>query len=340
VIRSTRCRLHRWVATSTAVVACALVASPATAQDDDETSDPIAVALFRKGRDLVTQNRWEQGCAMLAQSFERTRSASTLLNLARCDEHEGKIATAWAKHHQAISLTASLPGARRDELVRIARQGIAQLEPRLPKLFVTLRSPSTDVTLLDERGRPVPPDVDVPLDPGPHEIGASAKGRRSATFSVELAAGRTTTLSVALEELPTANDTWNVPPVRPDPISSAPPAPASPITRETPWLGYGLGALGLAFGAAAVGFGVDAANASSELSDRCGSDLVCNEDPTFDPDPLNGRKNRGLALGIGLGTAGLVAIGAGIGIVAKRASTGRRVGIVPSPRGAVVVVPF
>ncbi|MEZ4437678.1 MAG: hypothetical protein R3B72_01200 [Polyangiaceae bacterium] len=70
------------------------------------------------------------------------------------------------------------------------------------------------------------------------------------------------------------------------------------------------GGAGLVLGGLAVGFAVDAVNAAGELEAICGADLVCNEDPDFDPDPLNARKNRGAALAIGLGIGAALGLGA------------------------------
>lgn len=293
MIRSTRCSAFAFVA---AILSFGVVARA-------DGPDPTAVALFRKGRDLVAQGDWTQGCEKLAESFRRHESASTLLNLARCDEHQGKIASAWARHEQAIPLAARLGDrARAAELEALAREGAAALAPRLPRLHVVVTDAPPGATLADASGRSLPLGEPVPMDPGTYRLVVRAPSRRPATFDVALTPGQVTALSVSLVE--------ERPPVEARaPLLPAPPPPPSEGPKARWPVGVVAAGAGVVLGAVAVGFGVDAANANGTLHDRCGADLVCGEDPAFDPASLNARKNRGLALGIGFGAASLAAFG-------------------------------
>jgi hypothetical protein len=331
MIRSTRC-CKATVLAMIAVVLAAPAAARAQPAAAGDPPDPAALALFRKGRELVAQGEWDAGCEKLEQSFSRAPTASTVLNLARCDEHRGKLASAWARVHQAVPLAERISDpVRRDELVRVARAEIAALEPRLPKLHVTIQSPASGVQLLDESGRALPSGDDIPLDPGPHRVRARAAGYRDGTFDVELAEGKTTALAVALA-LETATT-----PAGPE---VARPAPVAEAQRPFPWLGAGLGVVGLVLGGVAVGFGVDSANASSDLKRRCGSDLVCNEDLTFDPSSLNDRKNTGLGLAIGFGGAALLALGAATWVLLRPSNAPARTTLLPSKSRPTFVLVF
>ena len=53
--------------------------------------DPVAAqALFKAARQLVDKGNYAEGCPQFAASFELYPSASTMLNVAQCHEHDGK----------------------------------------------------------------------------------------------------------------------------------------------------------------------------------------------------------------------------------------------------------
>src|SRR5262249_29289014 len=132
-------------------------------------------------------------------------SASTMLNIARCHEHDGRIATAWESYHRALALNHETMGAERQKALEdIAVKGAIALEPRLPRLRIVItRSPEGLIVQRD--GKPVLATAlgeALPADPGPHEIHASAPGYRSETRSVILEAGKTTMVELSLEAEP------------------------------------------------------------------------------------------------------------------------------------------
>ena len=83
----------------------------------------------------------------------------------------------------------------------------------------------------------------------------------------------------------------------------------------------------------AIGFAVDAANASSALRERCGSDLQC--DAAYDPTPLNERKNESLVLAIGFGGASVIAFGVATWLFFR--TPPRAVAFLPAPHRALVL---
>lgn len=289
--------------------------------------DPTAQALFRKGRDLVAKGDWDAGCEQLRASNERFEAASTTLNLARCAEHFGKIASAWALYHRGRTLAREEPAQRRAELERVADAGVQAMEPRLPRLRIEVNETAESVHIA-EAGISLPIREDVPLDPGNHDIVIEAAGYESQTRRVVLEEGKTSALSVTLVKIAT------------EPPPELPAAPPPPVARERPrqeqpirpavetdtsiptWVWISSVA-GVVLTGASIGFALDAAAQSRKLENECGSDFVCNENPSFDPGPTNARKNRDIGLAIGLGSAGLVGIGAaiyGFGNVRARAS--------------------
>jgi hypothetical protein len=316
----TRSRISRPSA-SAVLAALSLWTVGARADEPDLGPDAAASALFEEGRALVEAGEWEAGCDKLEQSMQRYAAASTMLNLARCAEHSGKVATAWARYKRGLVLTRETPGeARREALARVAEQGIAALEPRLPRLVVSVQTKAGEGApagiRVEEDGRPLALDTAVVLDPGTLTIVATAPGFEPVERVVELVEGEVTEAQLVLVASP-------VPPppvgkVGPPTPPSQPDAPAEPASANggAPWWTWASGGLGIALAGASVGFAIDALSVAGSLEDRCGDDLVCDEDPSFDPGPDNARKTRDIALSIAFGAGAAAALGtAAIGLV-------------------------
>ncbi len=295
-------QLSRLAATTIAIS----VAGTAAAQADPTEVDPAAAALFRKGRELIAQGDWDGGCAKFRASLARHTSASTVLNLAKCAEHYGKTASAWALYQRAVVVNRETRlEKRRRALDEIARAGIAKLQPKLPRLFVVVADAPEGVDV-QESGRSLPLEEAVPLDQGTRKITVSAPGFEQSTHNVELKPGETARLEVQLKRVPEQ-------PEAPAPAKTDPKTPQKDTTKdqpagEVPTWAWVVGGGGIVATGVAVFFVFDAIDARNQLVKRCGSDLVCNEDPSFDPGPLNSRKNRSIGLAGGLGAAGAIAI--------------------------------
>src|SRR5262245_41876693 len=106
--------------TIAALFVLSLAASPAWAQSG--ARDPAAAeALYKTGRDLVAKGDWDGGCPKFDASMALDPVASTLLNIAKCNEHYGRLAQAWADYKRAIVLNQETQGAeRRKTLADIA----------------------------------------------------------------------------------------------------------------------------------------------------------------------------------------------------------------------------
>lgn len=252
--------------------------------------------------------------------MQRYASASTLLNLALCRQEEGRVATAAAMVQQALVLNRDTAGKqRRDRLQASGEEMLAKLEPRISRLRVVV-TPAVEGARVEEAGRSLPLDTSVPLDPGNHELLLSAPGRPDTKRQVSLREGETLSIEMSVPVAAARSD----PPkadLSPTVTAAKPPPPETSDDTNIPVWVWISGGSGLALSGVAIGFGVDALAAADRLEERCGSDLACDEDPTFDPEPDNDRKNRGLGLAIGFGvggTAGIVA--AVIGLASSTSS--------------------
>src|SRR6266851_1461448 len=90
--------------------------------------DPAAAeALFRAGRAAADKGDYVTACPKFEESNRLDPEVGTVFNLADCDEHLGKIASAWQLFKEVEQrLSAS------DERASIASSRAASLEPKLP----------------------------------------------------------------------------------------------------------------------------------------------------------------------------------------------------------------
>jgi hypothetical protein len=155
-----------------------------------EPSDPAAAEmLFRQGRSLVRAQDYRDACPKFAESLRLEHAPGTLLNLADCEEHVGRTATAWAHFKE---LSKELPWS--DERQPLATARAAGLEQRLARL--TIRASA----LLGEDRRvlrdevelgPASLNVALPVDPGKHTVLVRDRERVIYLAAVEVHEGQT-----------------------------------------------------------------------------------------------------------------------------------------------------
>jgi hypothetical protein len=184
-------RRNRWVRAAYALLnACVflLVAGRAQAQAPDRLDDrPTAEALFAAGREAVRRGDYRAACPMFAESNRLDPALGTVLNLAICEEHIGRLASAWQRYQEVIhGLEAS------DGRLPLARANAAALEKRLPRLTIRL-SPKAPKETRVSRGAGALTSasfgVALPIDPGRHEIVAVSPGRQPRRYRAELGEG-------------------------------------------------------------------------------------------------------------------------------------------------------
>src|SRR5688572_14952271 len=92
-------------------------APPALAQT---ARDPAAAeALFNTAKELLKAGDWANACAKFRASMELDPAVGTQIKIAKCHEHDGKLATAWYAYQRARQLNrekVDQSEARRREL--------------------------------------------------------------------------------------------------------------------------------------------------------------------------------------------------------------------------------
>ena len=308
-IRSVGARRARVGSVLLVCLGASLVTTPPRAAQAQSASvpDPAAAALFQTGRDLLDRGNWKEGCAKFEASMILYPAASTLLNIARCYEHEGKLALAWSAYQRAIILNRETQGEERKRALEdVAQKGLAKIEPRLPRIKIAMTGSAPPGLRVTHNGKDVPVALlgtVIPVDLGPQSVSADAPGYEPFAQTVEVAEGKVIDVAIAL---------------RTDEEAQA--------GRRIPIWAWAAGGAGIALLAGAAAFRIDQAYIEGKQSGICDGDVQTNCPPLafYDPASDNTRKNRSNALFIGLGIGGVAALGvAVVGIVTAPSSKPR-----------------
>jgi hypothetical protein len=217
------------------------------------TGDPTrAAALFQEGREAAKKGDHAGACPKLAESYRIDPAVGTLLNLADCNEHLGKVATAWQLFQQAIE---HLPN--HDDRVPMAKKRIAALAARLSRLTLVLAAGAPAGTKVIRDAAELAPgslDTPLPIDPGAHEVIVKAPDREDRRFEFTVAERETKRLELE--------------PGPPTP----PPTPTQPEPGMSPMRLSGIivGGVGIVGLAAAIGTGLALPGKQRTIKLHCG----------------------------------------------------------------------
>ncbi|MBX3263797.1 MAG: hypothetical protein KIS78_13820 [Labilithrix sp.] len=177
------------------------------------TDEQVAQSLFETARALMERGDYARACPMLAESQRLDPGGGTLLNVALCHEGEGKLATAYFELNQAAA--QAVKDGRKDR-EDIARQHLAELAPRLPRLLVRVAAPHPEGLAIQIDGAPANVailDVPTPVDPGKHVVEVSAPGYETSRWEGESAPSVTSEVTVTLQPTATGSPAARTPDV-------------------------------------------------------------------------------------------------------------------------------
>lgn len=313
----------------TLLALCPVLLLAATARAEDPAG---AEVLFQEGRKLMAEGQISAGCEKLKDSFALDPMSGTLLNLAACYEKQGKTATAWARFHNAASLAKSQGKA---EQAAEANRRIKVLEPDLSYLTITVPEPvpGLEIKRDDLDVSPATYGVQVPVDPGPVQVVASAPGYKTVKLSVEISPKkdkRTVTVpkleksaaaeapepgEVAAEPSETKESATKQKKGEETAESERKPAPEPPPVEQPEIVGEGpgkapwiIGGLGVAAGAAGGLFGYLAMQSNDDAKSQCPTRQNCSKSAL---DAVNRRNQQAMFANIGVGV-GIVGVGTAV----------------------------
>lgn len=147
------------------VLAGVASATPAQAADAD--------ALVKEGKKLLDAKKFDEACPKFAEAYQASSNVATLVDLALCHEKQGKIATAWS---ELLDAEADARKAGRSDIETRARANGRALEPKLPRIAITITSPAPgiEVTIDGQKIDTAAQGKGRPVDPGEHKIIATA----------------------------------------------------------------------------------------------------------------------------------------------------------------------
>lgn len=266
------------IATRASIVVAALsigsFGAPALAQDATSRDPLAAEALFERGKQLMDRGKTAEACAAFDESNRLDPAGGTLLRLAMCHEAAGKLASAWLEFLEVVRVSKEGTGepAKLQERVRLAREHLAAVEPRVPKLSIAVPAAArVDGLRVSANGLPRNEStwgVPLPVDPGDVVVVASAPGRQDFRATVRMVEGQQQTLDVPVlePEGPAAAGGSDV---------AARPAEHASLLRP---IGIGVGVLGLVAIGAGTYFGVHAIQQWNTSSTECPGTSCTNAD--------------------------------------------------------------
>ena len=298
----------------------------ARAQTASEISS--AKQWFAEGLAHEEKIEWPQALALFRRAAQIKRTPQIVFHVGLCESRTGALVEAMVSLDRAASLARD---AHADDVAAAALAELGDVKKRVPTLDVRPAEGATPARFIVD-GTPVATAMlgtAMALDPGEHTLTLELTSGATATQKVRLAERDAQTLVIVAETPappgPAPAIVHAVPEKRPDPAPAATPRGASPAVT---WGLVGGGAALLAGGVVlfAVGRGKEGA-----LSDLCPSHDGC--DPALQSKYDGARTFN--ALGIALGVAGVVAVGAGVTLIALRPANpaSRSATVILSPRG-------
>lgn len=232
-----------------------------------------AEAAFRDGRKAMQAGDYPTACARFADSERLEPAPGTLLNLAECETHIGKLVSA----HEHFGVAAS--GFPRGDVRRtVALSREAELDKRVPRLTLRLvPSAPPDAIVHEGEGVLERATLGTPMlvDPGKVVVVVTAAGRVNRTYALALKEGDQVEQSLDAGE-PTPAGAATPPPVTAPPTVSPPPSaeepPSSSQLRRT--LGFAVGGVGVAGLAVGAVTGILALDRASTVKQHC-PDQAC-----------------------------------------------------------------
>lgn len=257
--------------------------------------------------------KWAEACPKLAESQRLDPKLGTLLNLAVCHQSEGKIATAWTEF-RTVETIANRDG--QSERADFAKARLAELEQLVAHVVIGGAAVAGVTVKLE--GKEVSTatfGVPLALDPGEHELTASATGKKTWSSIVTVPKKRT---EIRIEIPKLEDEAGAGPAPQPEPAPDTTPEPLPQPTPEPPpddegsdlgwlmWTGFAVGGAGLVAGAVTGGLSLAK---SSDVLEQCDGDN-CPRSLEGDVDSAE------LLANVSKVSFGIAAVGVAVGIIA------------------------
>lgn len=280
---------------------------------------------MKEGEQQLSQKDFVAAAHSFRQAHEIVNLPTTGLALARALERAGLLVEALEAADNAAGLTGDKPvhAAAQEQ----AKELFAALQKRVPQLAVSVSSTSRDEKVfLDDKALVFDAGhAAMQVNPGVHKISGEVGGKAIETVTVTLAEGEQRSITLKSEGVNEA----------------ATPGESTAGVSSLVWVGYGVGVLGLGFGATTGILSLSKASAAEDFCDGTACSAEAQDD-------IDASKSLALMSNIGFGVG---AAGAVLGTVALlfwsgddepavNASSGAWIMPLVGPTGAGVVGQF
>lgn len=176
------------------MLALGLAAGSARADSGDEDQRKReGSALFEQAQALLKQGKLDEACVKFKEAYDRDRHAvGTVLNIAKCQARQGKIASAVATWKDARDLAKAVDFK---EAIEMADTELAKLEPFVPHVTLSLAEADVEV-FVDGQKVEIAAGGDLAIDPGRHAIEVRGKEREPRTIEVRVEKSEKKTVTV------------------------------------------------------------------------------------------------------------------------------------------------
>jgi hypothetical protein len=181
-----------------AVLSLLALASPASA--DSAADLRRARAQFQRGIELEQASNWSEAIQQFREVGSVRMTPQVRFHIAYCEENLGRLVTALGGYELALAEAEQVGSDFKGEV----ETAITRLRERIPKLFIE-RGTGADAAAVQLDGVALGGNsvgVEIPLDPGPHNVSANAPGFKPFTATVDLKEREVTRLTIALEPQP------------------------------------------------------------------------------------------------------------------------------------------
>lgn len=244
-----------------------LVPSVASAETPAELKR--ARAQFQRGIELEQASNWSAAIQQFREVGQVRMTPHVRFHIAFCEEGLGRLVTALGGYELALSEADQVGADFRSEV----ESAIEKLKVRIPKLVIErgegAEAASVQLDGVDLGASSI--GVEVPLDPGPHSVAATAPGMKPFSTTADLRERETTRVTLVLE---------------PEPEPAKPPPPKEKVvvvTREEPpkrLVPYLIGGAGVATLLGAGALFVLKQTTQADLEEKCPNPNAC--DPAYE----------------------------------------------------------
>ena len=257
-----------------AVVVLLSVAPLSSAHAQAPSQEALAEQLFREGRKLMTDGKFDEACPKLAESQRLDPGGGTQLALASCYEQGNRLASAWSAFSAAAGQAKRDGRADRESAARARSEA---LFPRLSHVIIDVPAEARALDGLEIRldgallGAAVW-GVAVPVDGGRHVVEAKATGREPFRQAVDVGPEKDSkSVRVpVLTEAPKVAPTPTPSAVAPPPVAStSTPPPSPPPKSDTRTIAYVVGGVGVVALGVGTFFGLSALSKQRDANNTC-----------------------------------------------------------------------